>query len=351
MLVSIVIPCYNSEHTVEEIADLTNEEFSRMDNYECEIIMVNDYSKDRTYEAIQRAAKKWPNVIGVNLAKNFGQQSAIMCALHYVHGDLVVGMDDDMQNHPSQIRQFLDAAEKGADVVFGVFKKRHFTPWKDFVGAISRSLLWKLLERPAGIQMSSFWLARRYVVEEAKKYKGNSAFIQALFFRTTYNIVNIDIDHFDREYGKSNYSFKKGLKLFLNFMNYSIRPLRFATYLGAVCSALGIISAIVVVIRKLIHPSMAAGWPSLMSVMLFLFGVVLLILGIIGEYVGRITLTQNNTPTYVIRETVNADYNDEKNRQAEAERRARGYVEDTQENAGLPDMSVPRFSKDGKTEG
>ena len=242
-------------------------------------------------------------------------------------------------------------SEKGADVVFGVFKKRHFTPWKDFVGSISRSLLWKLLERPAGIQMSSFWLARRYVVEEAKKYKGNSAFIQALFFRTTYNIVNIDIDHFDREYGKSNYSFKKGLKLFLNFMNYSIRPLRFATYLGAVCSALGIISAIVVIIRKLLHPSMAAGWPSLMSVMLFLFGVVFLILGIIGEYIGRITLTQNNTPTYVIRETVNADYNDEKNRLAERERRARGYVEDTQENAGRPDMSVPRFSKDGKTEG
>ena len=96
---------------------------------------------------------------------------------------------------------------------------------------------------------------------------------------------------------------------------------------------------------------MAAGWPSLMSVMLFLFGVVFLILGIIGEYIGRITLTQNNTPTYVIRETVNADYNDEKNRLAERERRARGYVEDTQENAGRPDMSVPRFSKDGKTEG
>ena len=100
MLVSIVIPCYNSEHTIEEVVDLCMEEFAQMDGYECEMILVNDFSKDGTFEAIKRAAGKYPNVTGINLAKNFGQHAAIMAGLHYVKGELVVGMDDDMQNHP-----------------------------------------------------------------------------------------------------------------------------------------------------------------------------------------------------------------------------------------------------------
>ena len=97
MLVSIVIPCYNSEHTIGEVVDLCMEEFDKMDGYECEMILVNDFSRDGTFEAIRRAAEKYPNVTGISLAKNFGQHAAIMAGLHYVRGELVVGMDDDMQ--------------------------------------------------------------------------------------------------------------------------------------------------------------------------------------------------------------------------------------------------------------
>ena len=247
------------------------------------------------------------NVTGISLAKNFGQHAAIMAGLHYVRGELVVGMDDDMQNHPSQIRQFLEKEKEGYDVVFGVFQERKFGFMKNLTGAVSRFLLWHLLERPKGIQMSSFWLARRYVIEKVKEYEGNNAFIQLLFFRTTHNMANIEIEHYEREVGQSNYTFRKGLKLFMSFMNYSTIPLRLATVFGVLFSMAGFIAALVVLIHKLVDPSVAVGWSSLMCAMLILFGIVFLMLGILGEYVGKLILTSSKTPQYVIRDIVNEE--------------------------------------------
>ena len=126
MLISIIIPCYNSEGTIEKVVEETMKTFRKLEGYECEMVLVNDYSRDKTFEAITRAAKKYPNVIGVNLAKNFGQHNAMMAALHYVHGEAVIGMDDDLQNHPDQIPQFLEKMQEGYDVVFGVFRQRKF---------------------------------------------------------------------------------------------------------------------------------------------------------------------------------------------------------------------------------
>ena len=304
MLVSIVIPCYNSEHTIDKVVDLTMEEFKKYDGYEVEMILVNDYSRDNTFETIRKCAAKYPNVTGVNLAKNFGQHAAIMAGLHFVKGDLVIGMDDDMQNHPSQIKQFLDKEKEGFDVVFGVFKERHFSKSKNLTSSIQRKLLFKLVDRPKDIQMSSFWLAKRFVIDKCMEYDSNGAFVQLLFFRTTNNIANIEIDHFDREVGESNYTFRKGLKHFLSFMNYSTVPLHLATYVGVIFAIIGVIGAIVVIISKLVNPAMQSGWPSLMCVMLFLFGIVFLILGIIGDYIGKILFALNRTPQYVIRDVV-----------------------------------------------
>ena len=307
MLVSIVIPCYNSEHTIEHVVDLCMEEFDHMEGYECEMVLVNDYSADGTFEAIKRAAEKYPNVTGISLAKNFGQHAAIMAGLHYVKGELVVGMDDDMQNHPSQIRQFLEKEKEGYDVVFGVFEERKFGFFKNLTGAVSRFLLWHLIDRPKDIQMSSFWLAKRYVIEKVKEYEGNDSFIQLLFFRVTHNIANINIEHFEREVGSSNYTFKKGLKLFMSFMNYSVIPLRVSTFFGVAFSGVGFVAALVVLIKKLLDPSIAVGWSSLMCVMLILAGIIFLMLGIIGEYIGKAILTISKTPQYVIRDIVNKE--------------------------------------------
>ena len=305
MLVSIVIPCYNSEHTIGKVVELAIEEFGKMENYECEFVLVNDYSKDGTWKSISALTEKYPNVKGINLAKNFGQHNAIMAGMNYTEGDLVLGMDDDMQNHPSQIPAFLAKIEEGYDIVFGVFKQRKFSVFKNITGAISRQLLWKLLERPKGIQMSSFWCCRRYVRDEVVKYDGYNIFLQILFFRTTHNIANIEVEHFEREVGTSNYNFWRGLKLFMSCLNYTVIPLRLATFLGALFSGAGFIGAIVVLIRKLLNPSIAIGWSSLMCALLVFFGFCFLMLGIIGEYIGKLILNINKTPQYVIREKAN----------------------------------------------
>ncbi len=304
MLVSIVIPCYNSEQTIEKVVDLCMEQFEQMPGYECEMILVNDFSKDGTFDAICRAAEKYNNVTGINLAKNFGQHAAIMAGLHYVRGELVMAMDDDLQNHPSQIPLFLNKEKEGYDVVFGVFKERHFTRSKNITGAISRFLLFKMIDRPKELQMGSFWLARRYVIDKCLEYEGNGAFVQLLFFRTTHHIANIEIDHFDRAVGTSNYTFKKGLKHFMSMLNYSDLPLKLATFLGAVFAIVGFAAAIVVLIAKIINPSMQAGWPSIMCTLLILFGITFIILGILGEYIGRTLFAVNKAPQYVIRDVV-----------------------------------------------
>lgn len=305
MLVSIVIPCYNSEHTIGRVVELAIEEFQKLDDYECEFVLVNDYSRDHTWQAIHSLTEKYPNVKGINLAKNFGQHNAIMAALHYTEGELIVGMDDDMQNHPSQIPQFLDKMQEGYDIVFGVFKERKFSVFKNMTGAVSRFLLWHLLDRPKDIQMSSFWCCRRYVRDEVVKYDGYNTFIQVLFFRTTHNIANIEIEHYAREVGTSNYNFRRGLKLFLSCLNFTVIPLRVATFLGTLFSAAGFIGAIAVLIRKILNPATVIGWSSLMCAMLVLFGFCFLMLGIIGEYLGKVILNINKTPQYVIRDKEN----------------------------------------------
>lgn len=307
MLVSVVVPCYNSEKTIEKLVYLVTREFDKYPEYECEFILVNDYSRDNTFEAITRAAKAYPNVKGINLAKNFGQHNAIMAGLHYAQGDLILGMDDDLQHYPDQIPLLLKKLEEGYDVVFGVYRQRKFSKWRNFTGAVSKFLLWHIVDRPKGIQMSSFWLSRRYVCEELKKFDGYNAYLQILFFRTTHNMANVEIEHHEREQGKSNYSFIKGMRLLFSCLNYTVIPLRIATALGILFSGSGFLGAIAVFIQKLLKPDIAVGWSSMMCAMLVFFGFSFLMLGLMGEYIGKMILNLNKTPQYVIREIVGGD--------------------------------------------
>ncbi len=303
MLVTIVIPCYNSEKTIGQVADGCMECFRGWDGYECEMVLVNDHSKDHTYEEILRCQERHPGrITAINFAKNFGQHAAILAGLHYAHGDLVVGMDDDLQNRPEQIRLFLDKIQEGYDVVFGVYQKRRFSLIKNIFGKISQFLLFHLVDRPKGIEMSSFWCARQYVIREIRKYRGNDAFIQLLFARTTDNMADIPVEHYAREYGTSNYTFRKGLKLFMTFMDYSSIPLRVSNILGILFSVSGFIATIVVIVRKILDPSIQTGWSSLMCLLLIVSGMLFLMLGIMGEYIGKLVNFSTGKPQYVIRE-------------------------------------------------
>lgn len=311
MLVSVVIPCYNSEKTIEKVVELTLLEFEKIKGYECEFVLVNDFSKDGTFQVIRRLSEKYFFVKGVNLAKNFGQHNAIMAGLHYTSGDYVIGMDDDLQTHPSQIPKMLDKIAEGFDLVFGNFGNTKFSFIKKFTSKVASYLTWHMIERPKGISASNYWICRKFVRDELVKYTSYNLYLQVLFFRTTHNIANVDIEHFAREEGESNYTFGKLVGLWMTCLNYSVVPLRLSIAFGSAFAGGGFIAAIVVFVRKLMNPSIPVGWSSLMCAMFVFFGIVLLMLGIVGEYIGKIMLNLNKTPQYVVREALNTSANEQ----------------------------------------
>ena len=213
MLLSIVIPCYNSAHMIGKVVGLCMEEVRKIPDMELEMILVNDCSPDDTYGAICRLAEEYPFVRGINLAKNFGQHNAIMAGLQHASGDLVMGMDDDLQTHPSQIPILIGKIQEGYDVVFGIFRERKFGFVKNCTSRIASFITWHMVERPKGLEASNYWVCRKYVRDEIVRYEGYNLYLQMLLFRTTNNIANVQIEHFEREEGVSGYTFKNCFRL------------------------------------------------------------------------------------------------------------------------------------------
>ena len=304
MLISIVIPCYYSEKTISKVVEMVMEEFEKNDGYECEFVLVNDGSKDGTFDEIRRLAGKYPNVCGVNLMRNFGQHNALMASLQYAGGDYILGMDDDMQTHPSQIFKLIHKIEEGYDLVYGVYPVKKNSPLKNLTSKINEVSSRIMLNRPKDIVSSNFWIITRAVKNEVMKYDSFNPYIDGIFYRVTHNIGNVPVEHFKRECGTSGYTFRKLLNLWLAYWNFSVIPLRVSFFLGIFSAVAGVIIAILVVINKIIYPDITVGWSSTLCIMVVFFGLVLMVLGIVGEYLGKIILILNNTPQYIVRETV-----------------------------------------------
>ena len=307
MLVSIIIPCYNSEATIEKVVTMVMDEFSQHDEYDCDFFLVNDYSRDDTFGAITRLAEKYPTVHGINLMRNFGQHNALMAALNYASGDVIVAMDDDMQTHPSQVFKLLDKMSEGYDLVYGQYAQKKNGFLKNLTSKFNEVSSRILLGRPKEIVSSNFWVITRAVRDEVILYKNFNPYVDGLFYRTTSNIGNVMVEHHKREVGTSNYTLRKLMRLWLAYFNYTVLPLRISFFLGVIFSMIGLVSALVTIIRKLVTPDMTVGWASLMACLLIFSGVIMLILGILGEYIGKLILSINGTPQYIIRETVNLD--------------------------------------------
>ncbi len=306
MLYSIVIPCYNSSHTISEVVGLIKEEMPKCNITDYELILVNDCSPDggETIKVLKSLAKENDRIKVVDLAKNAGQHNAIMAGLNYAEGDVIIGMDDDMQTHPSQISILLSELDKGYDIVYGYYPEKKESGFRKFGSYINHLSVRILIGKPKELKTSSFWVIRKFVRDSVISYKGSFAYMQGLFLRTTNNIASVPIKHYERAYGKSNYTFKKLVKLWSSIIGFSIVPLRFAVWFGEFFACVGIIGAIVILIRKLMNPAMAVGWPSMMIAICFFAGINLMFLGLIGEYVGRIFLGQNNQPQYVVKEVI-----------------------------------------------
>ena len=306
MLVSIVIPCFNSQDSIGRVVELTNEQFESLDGYDCEFILVNDCSEDNTFAEICALTENHPNVQGIDLMRNFGQHNALMCAMNYAEGERIIGMDDDLQTHPSQIPLLLEKMEEGYDIVYGVYESstngaiKNLTSWLNSVSARI------LLDRPRGIETSNFWVITKSVRDQVVKYTNYNPYIQALFGRITNSIGNVRIKHHQREAGTSNYTFRKLVKLWLAYFNYTVLPLRIASTAGAGTALLGFVFGAITLVRKIHDPSIVAGWASLSCMTLFFSGLILFVLGIIGEYLGNIVLSLNGSPQFAVRRIVSS---------------------------------------------
>lgn len=279
------------------------DELSKLFITEYEFILVNDCSPDggKTYQALKELANKYKCVTVIDLAKNFGQHNASIAGLNYAQGDVIISMDDDMQTHPSQIKFLLEEFNKGYDIVYGYYPKKKHSILRNIWSYLNYLSVRILIGKPKNLMTSSFWIIRKYVRDYVIQYKRKNVYLQGLFLRVTNNITCIPIQHFERKIGKSNYNFKKLLGLWSNILGFSLVPLKLAIYFGILFSSTGFIGTLFIIIKKILDPLTVMGWASIMTSIFFMSGVILLSLGILGEYIGRITMGINVEPQYVVR--------------------------------------------------
>ena len=306
-LISVVIPCYRSEKSINVVIDEIEQVVSTRENYGVEIICVNDHSPDNVWNTLKERVAKDENVIAIDLARNFGQHAALMAGYRIAKGDYIFSMDDDGESPVDAIYTAIDKLETdNHDVVIGAYDHKNSASLFRSLGSFcnERMSRW-LAEKPANISLSTFRLMRPFVKKEICRYQGCYPYTSGLIFRTTLNCANIPVKHRKRLDGHSGYTLKKLLMLWLNgFTAFSVKPLRLASLFGLCASLLGFIHALYCVIHKLVNPNMQMGYASIMSVMLILGGIIMLMLGLIGEYIGRIYICLNNSPQVVVREVI-----------------------------------------------
>lgn len=303
--VSFVIPCYRSEKTLSEVVREIDETMKNLTQYTYDIFLVNDASPDGTFEVIKQLCEQYPFVTGINLAKNFGQHAALMAGLRKSDGDIVVCLDDDGQTPADEVGKLLNGIEQGSDVVYAQYDLKKHSAFRNFGSWMNDLMTRVMLGKPKELHVTSYFAARRFVVESMLDYESCYPYVIGLVLRATKNITNVPVQHRSRTEGASGYTLKKLINLWMNgFTAFSIIPLRIATMIGAGCAGAGFLYGIYTIIKKLVNPAVPVGFSSLMSAIVFIGGMLMLMLGLIGEYVGRVYISINHSPQYVIRDEI-----------------------------------------------
>lgn len=304
--VSFIIPCYRSEKTLEGVVDEIRNTMQALEQYTYNIILVNDCSPDHTLEVITKLCETYDNVVGIDFAKNFGQHSALMAGLRKSDGDIVVCLDDDGQTPADEVGKLLAGIENGSDVVYAQYETKKHSMFRNFGSWTNDIMTRVMLGKPKDLHITSYFAAKRFVVKSMLAYENSYPYVIGLVLRATKNISNVPVNHRSREVGASGYTMKKLLSLWFNgFTSFSILPLRVATVVGSCCAGVGFLYGFYTIIKKLVNPAVPVGFSSLMSVLVFIGGMLMIMLGLIGEYVGRIYISINNSPQYVIRDEIN----------------------------------------------
>lgn len=307
--ISFVIPCYGSEKTIEFVINEIIENVEKKSEYDYEIITINDSSPDNVISVLKEIALHNKSVKVLDLAKNFGKHSAVMAGFSVVTGDYVVCLDDDGQCPMERLWDLLEPViSDSADYSMAEYSKKKQSGFKNFGSSVNSLMSHILINKPKNLRFTNFKAMKRYIVDEMLKYDNPYPYIEGLTLRTTKNIVTVPMEERDRFAGVGHFTFSKSLSLWMNgFTAFSVKPLRISTIVGLICAVVGFIFGIVVVLRKIINPVIAMGYSSTMAVLLFIGGMIMLMLGLIGEYIGRIYISLNNSPQYVIREKINVE--------------------------------------------
>lgn len=306
---SFVIPCYCSQQTIEDVISEIHNKMSERKDYSYEIIAVNDASPDNVYNVLKSLCQNDDRLKAVNLAKNSGKPSAQMAGYALAKGDIIVDLDDDGQCPIDRLWDLIEPLYNGYDVVYARYPDRKQSAFKNFGSKVNALMARYIIGQPKDLYISNFSAHKRFVSQEMIKYTNPYPYCTGLILRTTSKIRNVDMVERERAAGVGHFTFKKSLKLWLNGLTaFSVKPLRISTILGAICALIGFIFGITTIINKFIHPNVLIGYSSTMAVMLFIGGMIMLMLGMIGEYIGRIYICINNSPQYVIRETINVEH-------------------------------------------
>ena len=307
--ISFVIPCYRSEHTIEGVVneiELTMEGLAKEKGYSFEIILVNDCSPDNTMGTIRKLCEEKAYITGIGFARNFGQHAALMAGLRQSVGDYVVCLDDDGQTPADEVGKLLEKLEEGFDAVYAKYEHKQHSGFRNFGSKVNELMTRILLEKPKELFISSYFAVKRFVVEDMIRYENSYPYVIGLVLRTTKSITNVVVNHREREEGVSGYTLKKLLGLWFNgFTAFSVKPLRIATCLGVISAVLGFVYGIYTIVKKFINPAVPMGFSSMMAALVFFGGMIMIMLGLIGEYIGRIYISMNNSPQYVIKERIN----------------------------------------------
>ena len=303
MKLSFVIPCYRSENTIETVVQEICDTVATRTRTDYEIVLVNDCSPDGVWLVIKRLAANDNHIKGICLAKNFGQHCALMAGYGQATGDYVISLDDDGQTPASESFKLVDKLEEGFDVVYGYYEHSAQHLFRRFGTWVNKKMAEAIIGQPKTLRTTSFFIMRKFIVEEIVRYPHPFAYISGLVFRATKNLGNVEVQHRRRIEGESGYTIAGLIGLWINgFTAFSVKPLRAATFIGLLCALVGFVAGLYVVYQKFLNPEIPVGYTSMLATLLFVGGMIMFLLGLIGEYVGRIYISINQSPQYVVRE-------------------------------------------------
>ena len=305
MKISVVIPCFQSQQTIASVVGEVIQVLEQRSNVNFELVLVNDGSTDQTFAVIRDLAKD-KRIKGIDLSRNFGQPNASLAGFAVATGDVIVYCDDDGQTPINEVWALIDKLQEGYDAVFAKFGKKENSRLSNLGSQINSATTSYLTGKPKGLHMGNFWVARRFIVRELVKSRNPFPHVGGLFATSAARFGQVTTKHRPREHGKSNYTFKKLLSLWWNgVIGFSTLPLRLITALGAATGGAGFIMLVLVFFRWAFEPETLPGYTSTVSLILFLGGANLFVVGLVGDYVGRSFLAVTGLPQYVRRETIN----------------------------------------------